>query len=471
MRRFIARRLAIALVSLWVALSIVFLLVSVAPEDFVARKLSNLENQGSEQRDTTLVGSYVVRETTVRAIHGDTLDLIASDRGLSVEQIRRLNPDRDPQQPLPTGALIVVLPGELLRVIALQHRLVLPEDADHGVALLRERNPGIEFPIDNGEPYAPTGAELALFHDISIAEIAHANRITAADILDVNPAGSEANAAGDLSADTRLVPGDTLVMPTDAITSANIRHLLGLDRSLGHRYAQFLWSAVRFDFGDSFQSQEPALGHVARVLPRSVQLNIFALIVAAALVAPAVLLARRSRPRWLSTLGGGVAALAFALPSFWMAAWLVMLVVPDGAFASGLWSIPITDPEAQHITSSPTQFLALYSLPAIAAGVPLAAAIGVRMMRSAGQPDPNWRTVASDVLGSLRVHLPILLGFTMVLELLFNILGTGLLTIQSLNQADIPTISATICVIVLFVLFCHFAIDVARAWLDREFAG
>ena len=57
------------------------------------------------------------------------------------------------------------------------------------------------------------------------------------------------------------------------------------------------------------------------------------------------------------------------------------------------------------------------------------------------------------------------LNFT--LEVAFGLPGLGLLLIQRLYQADPPVVAATVCVTALFLVFAYFAIDIARAWLDR----
>ena len=81
MRRVIARRLLIALISLWVAVSIVFLIVAVAPGDFVSQRLASLENQGAANRPTEIVGSVAAGRTTVRALLDATLRSIAGVAG------------------------------------------------------------------------------------------------------------------------------------------------------------------------------------------------------------------------------------------------------------------------------------------------------------------------------------------------------------------------------------------------------
>ena len=78
-RRKLLARVGLALVSLWVALSIIFLLFIGAPGDFLVSKLSNLENQGAGQRLEEVVGEVEVGATTKSYPAGSTLPEIAED--------------------------------------------------------------------------------------------------------------------------------------------------------------------------------------------------------------------------------------------------------------------------------------------------------------------------------------------------------------------------------------------------------
>ncbi len=466
MRWIIARRLLIALISLWVAVSLVFLIVAVAPGDFISQKLANLENQGAELRPTEIVGSVAAGRTTIRAPLDATLRSIAAEQDISLDRLLEYNPDLSADEPLAIGAHIVVLPGQRLSAIAVAERIVLPEDAERGAELLRERNP--DALLLDGDPWMPEGAEVALRESVSVAEFARAHRITAADLLEANPGGSPTNPDGQLSADTLLYPGDRIVLPLAAVTEAAIRHRLGLNRSLGAQYGDFLWGVLRFQYADSFQTQESALSLVAAALPRTVQLNLYALILAAIIGLPLGLAAHRLSGRAASALQDA-AALPYALPSFWLVSFLVGIVVAQGFFfEDALWSIPLTNRAAYSITQSPSGFFALYSLPALAAALPLAAAVFTAVVPdNGGGPERDRRAVARRLLSALRVQLPLLISLNFTLEVAFGLPGLGLLLLQRLYQADPPVVAATVCVTALFLVFAYFALDIARARLDR----
>ena len=92
MQKYIIRRLILVIPTIWLVVSLLFLALRALPGDFVTRKLSNLENQGAEQRDTTVVGDLEVEPTTHRVLVGDTLESIAIDNDVSVSAVLALNP-------------------------------------------------------------------------------------------------------------------------------------------------------------------------------------------------------------------------------------------------------------------------------------------------------------------------------------------------------------------------------------------
>ena len=466
----LAGRCSLALLSLWVAVSLVFVLLHVVPADFITQKLANLENQGTESRLVEFVDEIEVGVTDVRVGVGATLAEIAAEHNLSLSELLTLNPKRGAQEELSTGARVTVLAGEWLSQLAVRWRVVREEDAEQGMRLLQERNPGIEFPVRDGRAYAPSGTVLTLHDGMSVAELAQLNRINAEDIIEANPPGTPGNPDGALSEDTVLRQGDLIVMPTIRITEAAIRHRLGVDRSLAAQYGDFLWNVMRFKHPPSFQTQENSLAIVARALPRTVQLNLFALFVAIALGVPLGFVTSRRREGTFAAVGRGLSGLALAVPAVWLAILLAVLVTPGGVFEDGLWSIPITDPDARDITKSPVQFLALYSIPALSGGLILAGAFAAATRRSlaAGGSTVSPRRLLTCVLSELRFWLPVFLAVNMTLELLFSIPGFGLLLIQRLNQADVPVSQAIACITALFVVFSFVAIDLIRARLTGE---
>lgn len=535
MQRYLIQRLILVIPTIWLVVSLLFLALRALPGDFVTRKLSNLENQGAEQRESEIIGYIEVEDTTHRVITGDTLESIALSNETTVSELLAQNPDLDTSEDLRPGARIVIIPGTLLQQVAVSQKVSLPEEAETGVQLLIDRNPEINFPLYQGKPFAEVGTILTIRDSLTLDELAHVNRIDASDILAVNPTGSASNPDGELTAQTQLIPtslvvadeGDTLediaaaygrevdeltmanrgidaaapleagaqihvpsdkiVTPTTKITEANIRNRLGIDKPLGQQYIDFLWETVRLKFRPSFQTQEGSLDIFLRALPRTLHLNVYALVVALVIAIPVGILSAMRQDRPLDYALRGFAILALAAPSFWIATMMIFVVTPGGISEAGIWSIPLTSEEARSVFTSFTGALALYSIPAVAGGIAAGAGL-MRITRSellevlrqdyvrtAWSKGLRERTVIRrhamrnalvNVMSVLGLQIAALLGGNIILELLFNIPGIGLLLIQRINQADLPVVQTMVFFFALFIIIVNIVIDIAYAVVD-----
>lgn len=535
MQRYLIQRLILVIPTIWLVVSLLFLALRALPGDFVTRKLSNLENQGAEQRESEIIGYIEVEDTTHRVITGDTLESIALSNETTVSELLAQNPDLDTSEDLRPGARIVIIPGTLLQQVAVSQKVSLPEEAETGVQLLIDRNPEINFPLYQGKPFAEVGTILTIRDSLTLEELAHVNRIDASDILAVNPTGSASNPEGELTAQTQLIPtslvvadeGDTLediaaaygrevdeltmanrgidaaapleagaqihvpsdkiVTPTTKITEANIRNRLGIDKPLGQQYIDFLWETVRLKFRPSFQTQEGSLDIFLRALPRTLHLNVYALVVALVIAIPVGILSAMRQDRPLDYALRGFAILALAAPSFWIATMMIFVVTPGGISEAGIWSIPLTSEEARSVFTSFTGALALYSIPAVAGGIAAGAGL-MRITRSellevlrqdyvrtAWSKGLRERTVIRrhamrnalvNVMSVLGLQIAALLGGNIILELLFNIPGIGLLLIQRINQADLPVVQTMVFFFALFIIIVNIVIDIAYAVVD-----
>ena len=297
---------------------------------------------------------------------------------------------------------------------------------------------------------------LTLRTSTTINELAAVNRVTAEDYLNVNPVGTPSNPDGALTAETALLPGATIIAPTREITEASVQHQLGIDKPLGVQYVEFLWDTIRLQFRPSFQTGEASMDIFLRALPRTLHLNAYALIVAIVVALPVGILSAIRQDQAIDYGLRGFAIVALAAPSFWIATMMIFVVSPGGVFSGGLWSIPLTEESARSIFTSVEGFFALYTIPAVAGG--LAAGAGlmritrsellevlrqdyVRTALSKGLRERAvirrhaLRNAMVPVLSVFGLQLAALVGGNIILEILFNIPGIGVL----LYHAHLPS--------------------------------
>ena len=487
MQKYLIRRLLLVIPTVWLVISILFLVLNALPGDYVTIKLSNLEASGATKIEAEVVGELEVERTLHRVVGGDTLASIALKYEATVDDLLAVNPSLEADAELRPGSTIVVIDGQLLSAISRTSRMALPENTDDGVALLQERNPDVAFGTFAGQPFAPAGIILTLRESITFEELAEVNRIKPEDYMNVNQVGTPANEDGQLTPDTPLYPGDIFISPTREITEASIKNQLGIDKPLGQQYVEYLWDTVRLQFRPSFQTNEPSMDIFLRSLPRTLHLNAYALIVAVIVALPVGILSAMRQDQLLDYGLRGFAIMALAAPSFWIATMLIFVVSPGGIFESGLWSIPLTEESARSIFTSVEGFFALYTIPAVAGGIAAGAGL-MRITRSEllevlrqDYVRTAWskglreravirrhalRNALVPVLSVFGLQLAALVGGNIILEVLFNIPGLGLMLLQRLYQADIPVVQTTVFFLALFVIIVNIVIDVSYALID-----
>lgn len=487
MQKYLIRRLLLVIPTLWLVVSILFLVLNALPGDYVTIKLANLEASGATKIEAEVVGTLEVERTLHRVIGGDTLASVAAQYGVSAEDILNVNQNLNADSELRPGSTIVVIDGQLLSTISRTSRLALPENVDDGIELLMERNPDVEFGSFAGEPFAPAGVMLVLRESTTLRELASVNRVKPEDYMNVNLEGTPANEDGNLTVDTPLYPGDVYISPTRELTEASIKNQLGIDKPLGRQYAEYLWDTIRFQFRPSFQTNEPSMDIFLRSLPRSLHLNAYALIVAVIVALPVGILSAMRQDQWLDYGLRGFAILALAAPAFWIATMFIFVVSPGGVFDGGLWSIPLTEESARSIFTSVDGFFALYTIPAVAGGIAAGAGL-MRITRSEllevlrqDYVRTAWskglreravirrhalRNALVPVLSVFGLQLAALVGGNIILEVLFNIPGIGLMLLQRLYQADIPVVQTAVFFLALFVIIVNIVIDVSYALID-----
>ena len=146
MQKYLINRFLLVIPTLWLVISILFLALNALPGDYVTIKLSNLEASGATTQPAEILGEVEIERTMHRVVGGNTLESIALQYGVGVDDVLANNPRLDADSELRPGSSLIVIDGQLLSVISRRQRLTLPEDVEQGVALLIERNPGIDFP-------------------------------------------------------------------------------------------------------------------------------------------------------------------------------------------------------------------------------------------------------------------------------------------------------------------------------------
>lgn len=275
----------------------------------------------------------------------------------------------------------------------------------------------------------------------------------------------------------QLAPGDpfqlereTAGLSADAL--AQQRAAAGLDAPLPVQFARWVSRVVRFDFGRSLIDQRPVLEKLSEALPRTALVAGLSLVLGFGLAVPlGVVLATHTRRRWAKLLQAALLA-AWSVPTFWVAVLLLMLFAgpqffdwfPVQGLADGGFVLPViclTWPTlvvaTRQVRSAMEDALQQdYVKAARARGIPERRVIWRHALRNSLLP----------VVTMLGLHLPALVGGSVVIERIFGIPGMGLLAFDSIGTRDYPTVMGVATVMALVTMLSMLLVDLSYGFID-----
>lgn len=250
-----------------------------------------------------------------------------------------------------------------------------------------------------------------------------------------------------------------------------VRKTHGLDRPVLVQYADWLWKLVQGNLGMSVYFKTEVGPPVFDKLKVTLLLGVYALAVALLISVPLGVLAAICKNSWIDRFCLGIAVLGQALPNFFFALLLIMLlsislrVLPVSG--SGTW---------QHFVM-PAIALGYYAAPAfmrlIRAGmIEVLGADYIRTARAKGLPASAvifkhaLRNAIVPVVALAAVQLGYLLGGSVVIETIFALDGLGYLAYQSITYKDFPVMQVVVLLLSVLYVLLTLASDIANAWLD-----
>jgi peptide/nickel transport system permease protein/glutathione transport system permease protein len=273
----------------------------------------------------------------------------------------------------------------------------------------------------------------------------------------------------------RIVPGDpALVILGDQATpeaAAALRTRLGLDRPLWEQYLAFIGSALSGDFGSSMVTGRPILDEVGAVLPHTIDLTLASMVFGIATGVPLGIWAALHRNRPIDVAARILSLLGLSFPVFVSGIFALLLFALHWRIFPVIGSADLADlPDRLHKLVLPMVTLGLvmaayitrvtrsamlasmsedYIRTARAKGVPWRRVVWVHGLRNASLP----------IVTVVGLYVGILLGNSVLTEIVFNRPGLGKVIVGALNQRDYTMLQG------LMVIYC-FLIVVVNAVTD-----
>ncbi len=260
----------------------------------------------------------------------------------------------------------------------------------------------------------------------------------------------------------------------DFMTQAQInefRHARGFDRPWYVQYADFAAKAVRGDFGQSLQFNQPAFNVVLDRFPATLELALLSIFMSVLFAIPLGILSA-TRPNsifdHLCTLLGLIGQ---SIPNFWLAILLMLF------FGVTLRWLPISGREDWHNLVLPSITLAAFPLARNmrlfrSSLLDVIHADYVRTARAKGLSNDAvmYRHAMRNALLPLVTIVGLQLGFTLggsvIIETIFAWPGVGRVIIQAINQKDFPVVQAGVTLLALAFTVTNLAVDLLYARID-----
>jgi peptide/nickel transport system permease protein len=281
-----------------------------------------------------------------------------------------------------------------------------------------------------------------------------------------------------------LMPGDpVLLLLGDTAPSpealAAMRAQLGLDQPVIAQYFFWLGNALHFDFGESVLNGYPVIKTIATTLPRTLELGLAAIIIAAVIGVPLGIAAALNRGRAIDSVLTSMATVGISVPVYILGAMLIIVfsLKLDWLPSSGYMDIGRNLPE---------HFRRLL-LPAFTLGFGLSASIArmtrssmleilnrdfIRAQRAKGATESRviWihalRNASIPIVTIIGLQLGNLMGGSVLVEAMFNWPGLSTQLVEAVARRDYPRVQGTVLAIAALFIFINLAVELLYTLLD-----
>ena len=272
---------------------------------------------------------------------------------------------------------------------------------------------------------------------------------------------------------------------------AETRAKLGFDRPLPEQYLSFLIGLSRGDFGNSLKSRTPAFDLVMERLPATLELTLFAMLVATVVAIPIGIVSAINRG---TAVDGGVMMLAMlgqSIPSFWLGLMFILFVGLTLRWLPISGHVPLFKPlfagEFEVFLTNLPDGIRHLIMPSLTVGV-FSLSRNARLVRSAmlevlsldyiktarakGLRERKvilghaFRNALIPVVTILGLEFGFMLSGVVVVETVFSWPGVGRQVFNAINQRDIPVVQSAVVLFSFMFVLLNLIVDMLYAVLD-----
>jgi peptide/nickel transport system permease protein len=266
-----------------------------------------------------------------------------------------------------------------------------------------------------------------------------------------------------------------------------LRADLGLDDPVPLQFGRFVWKAVNFDFGISYQVKQPVTTLIADRFPATLELALAAAAFAIMLGIPMGVYTGIHRDKALSKAFLTVSLVGISLPTFLIGILLIYLFsVKLGLLPSygrgdvvqiGFWKSGLFTWSGLKALILPAITLGLFQMTLITRLVrsemlEVLRTDYIKFARARGLSDRSvyfghaLKNTLVPVVTIIGLQVGSIIAFAIITETVFQWPGMGLLFIKSVQTADIPVMSAYLLLVAFMFVAINFIVDLLYVAID-----
>ena len=267
----------------------------------------------------------------------------------------------------------------------------------------------------------------------------------------------------------------------------NLRQTLGLNDPVFVQFARFVWHALHFDFGFSYQFKRPVLDLIRERFPATIELAVVSALFSLALGIPMGVYTALRRESWLSKVFLAISLLGISLPTFLIGILLIFIfavslqLLPSFGRGEvvdiGFWSTGLLTVSGLKAIVLPAVTLGLFQMTLIMRLVrsemlEVLRTDYIKFARARGLTDRaiHFRHALKNTLVPVitiaGLQLGSIIAFAIITETVFQWPGMGLMFLQAVQNADIPIMSTYLLLVSAIFVTINLVVDVLYVSVD-----
>ena len=259
---------------------------------------------------------------------------------------------------------------------------------------------------------------------------------------------------------------------------AKIRAQLGLDQPFYIRYVNWLKNTAQGNLGRSLQRNEPVLDMILERLPATLELTLFAVVVAVLLAIPAGVISATRANTWIDNLISLGSLFWISMPGFWVAMIAVLLLslhlglLPISGRGGAVWTV-----EGLRYLLLPGLILGIRQVAIISRLVRagMLETLGedyIQTARSKGLAESMvvykhaLRNAMIPTVTIFGLQIPEMLSLSVIIETVFAWPGMGRMLVDAVLKRDYTLVQGTVLLYALIVVIINLVVDLLYAYID-----